>query len=322
MLGSINGTPCLRDRHFLGEAALAIGRLYSRAGPVKANEWNNLQAVIDLKRRTVSMKIGVLGSVTEVPTRPLLRQTSHPPLAIEVCGVFDLAAGPARAAGDRSRQLRDPGITHSALLKENPHVSEIGSNRDVAALQERLKTLSGVDGDFEQQIKDAPPSTPWNAGPNSVVTASSQSQSPFHNVYQAGELGMRMPNRQEYDGLGLTLSNPKPDDQGRLFLAFDFRCAANDAGGGGSWRVLSRAWCRQVPAAVELYFNGDQFFRRSGDTKDPVGALQIGEWYQVQLTLELKRKPTPVDGLAGRANRIHRQDRECVGWNHRLHLRG
>ncbi len=43
-------------------------------------------------------------------------------------------------------------------------------------------------------------------------------------------------------------------------------------------------------AAIELFMNGSQFFRRSGDARDVVTPLKVNEWYQVQMTLDLKNR--------------------------------
>ena len=163
------------------------------------------------------------------------------------------------------------------------------SGLDPVALTKELEDLTGFDGDFELQTKDAPPASPWGPGPNSVVKLSANSQSPFLNAFEPGELGIHMPNRGEYDGFGRTVTNAKPNDEGRLYSSFDFRCASKDAGGNGSWRY----YLGHGPgnsAAVELFFNGSEFFRRSADAREAVCPLVVGEWYQVQLTLDLKAK--------------------------------
>ena len=74
-------------------------------------------------------------------------------------------------------------------------------------------------------------------------------------------------------------------------------------------------------AAVELFFNGSEFFRRSGDAREPVGPLVVGEWYQVQLTLDLKAK-TYAGALASRdrQDRLRGQLRDRLGWSDRLHV--
>ena len=122
-----------------------------------------------------------------------------------------------------------------------------------------------------------------------------------------------MPNRGEYDGFGRTVANAKPNDEGRLFASFDFRCANKDAGGNGSWRY----YLGHGPgnsAAVELFFNGSEFFRRSADARDAVCPLVVGEWYQVQLTLDLKAK-TYTGQLASLAKKSEFSGQLATGWD-------
>jgi hypothetical protein len=108
-------------------------------------------------------------------------------------------------------------------------------------------------------------------------------------VYATGQVGLHMPNRAEYDGFGKVVANVKPSADQQLFISFDFRCASIDAGGRGSWRYYL-GHGPGVSAAIELHFNGESFFRRSGASVEPVAPLKIGQWYQVQLVLDLKRK--------------------------------
>src|SRR6185503_9328328 len=93
-----------------------------------------------------------------------------------------------------------------------------------------------------------------------------------------------------YDGLGLTLAAPWLAARTEvLFVAFDFRCGQHDAGDDGSWRFyLGHGGGGST--AVELQFNGTEFFTRSGTTYDVVARLRTGEWHQVQLKLNLKEK--------------------------------
>ena len=191
--------------------------------------------------------------------------------------------------------------------------SVAASGLDPVALTKELEELTGFDGDFELQVKGAPPASPWGPGPNSVVKLSANSQSPFQNAFAPGELGVHMPNRGEYDGFGRTVANVKSNEEGRLFASFDFRCANKDAGGNGSWRY----YLGHGPgnsAAVELFFNGHEFFRRSADAKEAVCPLVVGEWYQVQLTLDLKAKVYAVL-LASRAGKEEFSGQLATGWD-------
>jgi hypothetical protein len=67
-------------------------------------------------------------------------------------------------------------------------------------------------------------------------------------------------------------------------------------------------------AAVELFFNGSEFFRRSGDVTDALCPLVIGQWYQVQLTLDLNAKS--YDGVLASCAGGHEFSGELAsGWD-------
>jgi len=177
-----------------------------------------------------------------------------------------------------------PGASEVVSIETLDELANFG---DVAAMQAELKALTGIDGNLELQIEGQPPSRPFNAGPNSEVKIARRSQSPFRNYYDEGALGVHMQNRIEYDGFGQQLDVVQPNEAGHLLASFDFCCASQEAGGSGSWRY----YLGHGPgnsAAIELYFNGSQFFRRSVDATEPVAEIKVGTWYQVQLDLDLK----------------------------------
>lgn len=285
-LGSLDGTPAFAILLSSKRLAIRTGDSVEEITPIKPNTWTNLQGTLDLKRRSLALRVNVPGSRVETFEK---RLSASGNLAIESVEFHSRgAASEARPAID----FDNLGIQEApiqSIENDSPNLAGNGSPHDVATLKERLNQLAGLDGDFEQQSKDSPPSAPWNAGPNSVVKSSSGSQSPFRNIFSAGELGMHMPNRREYDGLGLSLPNPHLDPQGRIHVSFDFRCGKADAGGDGSWRYYLGHGAGNS-AAVELHFNGGRFFRRAGDSIEPVAPLRVGTWYQVQVTLDTKAR--------------------------------
>lgn len=265
--------------------SLRVGDTVETIGAVKSGEWHNLQLNLDLKGRKVSGTVGVPGSIAAFSDKPLLASWG---------GVVDSLEFDSPAAAD----LALPALEFDNLAVQEAPIAPLSAepaggqkdrDTDRAALTKQLQALGRLDYDFELQTPDAPRAGPWGAGPNSVVKLSAQSQSPFSNVYPPGGLGIHMPNRAPYDGFGVSIEGPKPDAGGRLFVGFDFRCASRDAGGDGSWRY----YVGHGPgnsAAVELFFNGNEFFRRSGDAREAVGPLIVGQWYQVQLTLDLRAR--------------------------------
>lgn len=253
---------------------------------VQATQWHNLQLVLNLKQGTFTGRLTTVELTSEIPTQPLASQWN---------GVIDFVELTSTGAAE----IKTPAISYDNIGIQNapiapatteaPSLVSTPGEVDPAAITTQLRSLMGIDGDVELQAADVPLATPWEPGPNSVVSVSTNSQSPYQNLFSSGSQGIHMPNRSEYDGFGQTLPNVKPDKDGRLFVSFDIRPAHQDAGGNGSWRY----YIGHGPgssAAVELFFNGTEFFRRSGDAREPVAPMSIGQWYQVQLMLDLNAK--------------------------------
>lgn len=309
-IGSYPSSAAALVRISSAEVSLQIGNTSIQAGTVRPNEWTNLQLQLDLQQRTIS---GTLG----VPDR--LSSFDDVPLAADWCGIIDFVS--LESPPDSDRPL--PAVEYDNLGVQDTPIPVVStdmpdalasSSLDPAALSRELQELTGLDSDFEFQTKNASPASPWNPGPNSVVRVSSASQSPYQNLFPAGELGLHMPNRGEYDGFGLTLPKMwKAEETDRLYASFDFQCADSSAGGDGSWRF----YLGHGPgnsAAVELFMNGKEFFRRSGDAREPVCAIRIGEWNQVQLTLDLKAR-TYSGVIASSASRHEFTGDLASGWD-------
>lgn len=263
-----------------------------KVGNVTAGQWQNVQLAIDLADRSYSITITSLEATEPTTTTASLAGL---PLNPQWSGVISFA----ELLSDSDDSNRAPGIEFDNLgVQEQPlTVASTESTLitdtaaiDVAELSRQLQELVGLGGDFETQTKGTPPASPWNPGPNSVVKIAERAQSPYQNIFPGGSRGISMPNRGEYDGFGLTLPVMwKSDETDLLHTCFDFNCADVAAGGDGSWRY----YVGHGPgnsAAIELFMNGSQFFRRSGDARDSVCSLTVGQWYQVQVTLNLKTR--------------------------------
>ena len=281
---------------------------FSATRPIKPNEWTNLQLTLNRKSGIVNGTLGTPSATVEFPEIPFPG---------DAVSRFDQLTFSSPALPDDA-----PAIEFDNLAFRGQKIASVSTSYPVpvspaintALLAEQLRELVGIDGDCELQAKEAPLASPWNAGPNSVVRLISASQSPFQNIYPAGELGLHMPNRADYDGFGLTLTGIKPDGEGRLYVGFDFRCANRDAGGNGSWRF----YIGHGPgnsAAVELFFNGAEFFRRSGNAKESVSPLVISEWYQVQLTLDLKARKYTGLLVSKNGGKAAFQGELATGWD-------
>ncbi len=309
-LGAIGETPAVELVLSSDTVGLRVGERIESLCAVKPNQWHNLQLDLDLQSRTVSGRVGMPGATTEFSSKPFLSDASSVIdfVVLDSVGTTDTKFPAIEFDNFGAQESPIPPVS-----TEVPIVAVTANEPDYAVLTEQLRTLAGIDGDFELQTNDNPPSSPWNPGPNSQVKISRSSQSPYCNLFPPGELGIHLPNRVEYDGFGLTLANVKPDNNGRLFVSFDFRCGDMDAGGSGSWRFYLGQGAGSS-AAVELFFNGSEFFRRSVDVTEAVCPLVIGQWYQVQLTLDLNAKS--YDGvLASRAGRHEFSGQLATGWD-------
>ncbi|MGE0610447.1 MAG: DUF1553 domain-containing protein, partial [Pirellulales bacterium] len=309
-LGDHPDTPSIEVLISSQAVFLPIDGTVEQVSTLQPHQWHNLQLAIDLENRTFSGQAGLPGNVAEFNGKPFAPGSSG---QFELVGLDPLTQGESQAPAIDVDNLGIQEARIGPVSTDPPVVSAVADGSDAGTLKERLQTLTGIDGDLELQTKDTAPASPWNPGPNSDVKLSTESQSPYHNQYAPGELGLHLPNRGEYDGFGLTLANLQPDQQGRLFVSFDFRCANQEAGGGGSWRY----YLGHGPgnsAAIELFFNGSRFFRRSADAREAVCPLVIGEWYQVRLTLDLHAK-TYRGILASPTGQTDFEGEFAAGWD-------
>jgi len=317
-LAGQGGEPAIEVLITSNTLALRSGASTEVLGPLQPNTWTNLQLTLDLRQQTVRGIWGVPGGTNEFSQKPLGPNWSGAIDRVLLSGTSNEEAKLAAIEVDNlAVQTTALAIvsTEASPPTASPAVPSPASQPDPVALTEQLQALSGIDGDFELQTLDKPPATPWGPGPNSVVQLSDQAQSPLQNIFPRGELGVHMPNRAPYDGFGQALdaARARADQQGRLYVSFDFRCSSREAGGEGSWRY----YLGHGPgnsAAVELYFNGQTFTRRSGDAKDVVCPLAIGVWYQVQLTLDLKAK-TYQGMLLHDGGKTDFQGQLATGWD-------
>jgi hypothetical protein len=285
-LGAADGTPVVEVLLMGNAALLRLRDSVQHLRDLRPNEWFQLRLTLDLARGNLAGTVGRPGDVTMFD-RQVLRGRWQ-----EGVAAFGLDS-PAALAGSHA------GIAFDNLAVQAQPIPRVSTSAttlaqsgdaDAPALAAQLQQLAGIDGDFELQTDAAPPASPWGPGPNSVVKIAAAAQSPFRNLYPAGQLGVRLPNGGAYNGFGQTLTNRwQAEKTPRLFVGFDFRVTDTAAGGDGSWRFHAGHGPGSSPA-VELFFNAREFFRRSGDARDAVRALKVGEWYQVQLALDLKAR--------------------------------
>jgi hypothetical protein len=325
-LGPASATNTGRHRFWLGqgptspavEVLLSLDAVHIRTGSetkhvatIKPQQWYNLQLDLNLEHRSCSGRVGRPEETTAFSEQAL--DAGWPGTINYV--QFD--------SSDRSGASR-PGLEIDNFGAQRQPIAAVSTKiqplalapgeADLDALESELQKLAGPDGDLEWQADGTPPAKPWNAGPNSVVKVSADAQSPFRNIFPVGQLGVRMPNRGEYDGLGLTLATPWTATRSRmLYVAFDFRCGRQDSGGEGAWRYYV-GHGGGSSAAVELHFNGREFFTRSGVTFDSVAHLQTGAWHQVQMALDLTDK-TYTGVIASLSGSNSFQGSFATGWD-------
>ncbi len=291
--------------------SIRSGNIIENIHYLQPNQWNNLQFTLDLDGNTVSGNV-----VTADTTTPFIAKS----LSATWPGIIDFVAIDSRGGAEGSLpdlELDNLGVDEIPIKPAATSVASLNlaaSGVSTVTLNDELQKLAGTDGDFELQTDDNPPASPWHPGPKSVAKISAAAQSPFCNVYPPGKLGVHMPNSSDYNGFGLTLTNTwKSEKTEKLFASFDFRCVNNDKEGDGSWRFYLGHGAGSS-AAVELYFNGKEFFRRSADLRETVCPLRIGQWYHVQLALNLKDK-SYTGSIADKVEQVDFHGKFASGWD-------
>ncbi|MDB6039374.1 MAG: Protein of unknown function (DUF1553)/Protein of unknown function (DUF1549)/Planctomycete [Verrucomicrobiales bacterium] len=275
----------------------------------KPGQWNNLQLTLDLNNRVFSGTVGVPGQVVVFTNRPFAKTWP---------GIIDFMAI------DSGRRSQDhlPGVDLDNMGVQEETIPPVATvlpstvaeqTSKLTELTAQLQILTGIDGDFEFQTDGMSPVKPWHPGPNSVVRISTNSQSPFCNLYPSGRLGIHLPETDGYNGFGQTLTNLwKTNVTERLYLGFDVRSMAGKIARTGTWRF--HAGHGSASTAVELGFSENSFYRRSLDVRDLICSLHSGEWYQVQLILNLKTRS--YDGtIATRSERTEFSGQFASGWD-------
>lgn len=307
-LGTNHGVPPIAIDIARNRLAVLDGESIMQEVSILADRWYNLILDIDLQQRR--FQISLYDGET-------LKQFDAQQLS-------DIAEAKIGWLTFQSHNVDDspyPGISFDQFALENDPIlpptaanpSATPDSENAAELQMRLAKLVGIEGDFDYQTENQAPAAPWNPGPNSVVKVSSAAQSPYVNHYPQGSLGIFMPNRGEYDGFGCSFPNMVPTANGTLHVSFDFSPSDVTHGGDGSWRYYLGQG-PGVSAAVELFFNGKQFFRRSGDSRDAVADLVVGQWYQVQLVLDVNNKKYRGQ-LFSQEKEVSFEGDLATGWN-------
>lgn len=183
--------------------------------------------------------------------------------------------------------------TEAAAQKQKYDEQLAAFDARLKALEEEKKSASAelsshveFDGNFELQTPDKPPGKPWTFLEGTLVQTAAQS--PFENVYRGGAVGLAFPNNAANNAMGQAVSPTRtPADTPLLYFNADFRNTPSPQGGDGSYRFYLGHGPGQS-AAVELFANRQSFFVRNGAAIQEIRRIEEGQWYNVQLVLNLK----------------------------------
>ena len=185
-----------------------------------------------------------------------------------------------------------PSIASKRMAQHESRIAEL--NEQIADLTGQQKDLKdqmavatgtvGFSG-FETQTTGERPDASF--GLFGTVVVKSAAQSPFRNVFSSGTRGLAAPADLSNNAFVRTIE-PAHDAQTtpRLYYNIDFRNVEQNSAATGAYRF----YLGQGPghsAAVEMGVSATTFFIRNGSTYHAVRELQPGEWYNVQVELDL-----------------------------------
>lgn len=280
-------------------------------GRYQPGEWFNLQLSLQPLSGDIRVLCGTPESVAESAASTV--PWSSVPELLELAGEGSETRVSAAFEVDQIAVGRTP---FAAVSREFPLPKVTPSEGSLAAAAQELEQLIGIDGDLELQPPGGVPVAPWNPGPNSVVRLRAESQSPFTTDYPRGEQGFFLPGRREYDGFGLTIRQLPMSADGRILAGFDFRVQAETPEATGSWRY----YLGHGPgssAAVELFFTVERLYCRVGDQLQAVAELRPGQWQQLRLVLDTRRRQF-TGSLACGAVRQEFAGELAGGWDGRI----
>lgn len=196
---------------------------------------------------------------------------------------YDLyPALPASVVAERQKQF------DATLAELNNNLTKLDGAVKSAA--DELKKITGSADyfGFEQATIGKVPPKPYSSLGTAII--SSSAQSPFQNVFAAGSRGISFPSDSENNAFGRTLPKSfKSDDTPVLHYNIDFRNTAVAQGGQGAYRF----YVGHGPGnsgALEMAANATNFLVKQGSQYEAVTDLKMGEWYNVQVKLDLKAR--------------------------------
>ena len=186
-------------------------------------------------------------------------------------------------------QIKQDHDAELAVLNKAVDNLSSESNR----LTAQLNSITGGDRGFENQPLNRQPTSPWTSIATARVLATAQS--PFTHVFPKGSRGIALPRNSDNNHFGQKiLPRRTAQNTAHLYFNLDFRnTAVDDADAVQSTPGSYRIYLGHGPgtsAAVELGASNGSFFVKNGQNYEAVCALKTGQWYNLQLTLDLKNK--------------------------------
>jgi len=159
----------------------------------------------------------------------------------------------------------------------------------------KVRSLDDIDGDFELQGVSAGGSRgvlvpPWTYAGEPLIT--NGAQSPLKNIYRGGAVGAMLPGGEGEHSIAQAIPAYLVKNAKTVCISFDFKMAPAQAASKGEYRFVVGNGA-STPAA-EIFISSEAVFVRSGEEVKEVRKLKPGQWYQVQLNLDLVAKTWQV----------------------------
>ena len=175
------------------------------------------------------------------------------------------------------------------LAKIDEEIKRLNALKESLAAKLKSSSTSSVFAGFETQPLGVGMTEPWGTLEDLQVVAAAQS--PFENVFLKGSRGLAMPNNAGNNAFGRPLAKKHTaKTTPKIYYNIDFRLTDNSKEGGGAFRFYL-GHGPGASGAVELSASATQLFVRNGESGyQPVADLEIGEWYNLQVTADLRAR--------------------------------
>ena len=174
------------------------------------------------------------------------------------------------------------------LAKVEADIKQVEAEK--MAMSEGLASLGGSAGynGFETETLGQPPIKPWTALAKAITSESAQS--PFNNVFPVGTRGIAFPNNEDNNAFVRTLEPVYTAQTTPLvYYSIDFRNTSPVEAGPGAYRFYVGHGPGASPA-IEIGINGSTLMAKNGARYDVVRELKPGQWYNLQVALDLRTK--------------------------------